>query len=179
MDVREARQEAESGRRWTIPNIITMGRVCLCPVLAGLVLSSQYELALLGFGLASVSDWLDGYIARKYDQKSVLGGFLDPLADKVLMTSVSLALGVQGLVPLPLVIVVVGRDILLVAGSLLYRARTKRAGDAFFDVGSLEYKIKPSVVSKYNTALQFSMLWLALTHAVYLVPGDAAFAGLW
>ncbi|CAN0434486.1 unnamed protein product, partial [Scytosiphon promiscuus] len=69
--------------------------------------------------------------------KSVLGGFLDPLADKIMVTTVALALGQQGVIPTALVAVMVGRDALLIAGSLALRYKTKREGDAFFDLDSL------------------------------------------
>ncbi|CAM9727079.1 unnamed protein product [Scytosiphon promiscuus] len=168
----------ESDRVWTVPNMITMGRIAFCPVLAGLIVTSQHELALAGLLGASLTDWLDGYIARRWNQKSVLGGFLDPLADKIMVTTVALALGQQGVIPTALVAVMVGRDALLIAGSLALRYKTKREGDAFFDLDSLDYKVTPSTLSKVNTVLQFGTLWLGLTNSVYLVPGDAVFSAL-
>ncbi|CBJ31328.1 CDP-alcohol phosphatidyltransferase [Ectocarpus siliculosus] len=170
--------EKESDRVWTVPNMITMGRIAFCPVLASLIVTSQHELALAGLLAASLTDWLDGYIARKWKQTSVLGGFLDPLADKVMVTTVALALGQQGIVPTALVALMVGRDALLIAGSIAYRFKTRREGDAFFDLDSLDYKVTPSTLSKVNTVLQFGTLWLGLTNSVYLVPGDAVFSAL-
>ncbi|CAM9097202.1 unnamed protein product [Pylaiella littoralis] len=174
--------DKESDRVWTVPNMITMGRIVFCPFLAGLIVTSQHELALAGLLAASLTDWLDGYIARKWNQKarnsSVLGGFLDPLADKVMVTTVALALGQEGIIPAALVAVMVGRDALLIAGSLAYRYKTRQAGDAFFDLDSIDYKVTPSTLSKVNTVLQFGTLWLGLTNSVYLVPGDAVFSGL-
>ncbi|CAM9779367.1 unnamed protein product, partial [Discosporangium mesarthrocarpum] len=122
--------------------------MCFCPVLAGLILSADYELAMLGLAAASLTDWLDGYIARQWDQKSVLGGFLDPLADKVMVTTVAMALGHQALIPISLVVVIVGRDALLVVGSLLHRAKTKLEGDGFFAVETVEYRVNPTTLSK-------------------------------
>ncbi|CAM9290463.1 unnamed protein product [Ectocarpus sp. 4 AP-2014] len=168
----------ESDRVWTVPNMITIGRIAFCPVLAGLIVTSQHELALAGLLAASLTDWLDGYIARKWKQTSVLGGFLDPLADKVMVTTVALALGQQGIVPTALVALMVGRDALLIAGSIAYRFKTRREGDAFFDLDSIDYKVTPSTLSKVNTVLQFGTLWLGLTNSVYLVPGDAVFSAL-
>ncbi|CAB1114340.1 unnamed protein product [Ectocarpus sp. CCAP 1310/34] len=168
----------ESDRVWTVPNMITMGRIAFCPVLAGLIVTSQHELALAGLLAASLTDWLDGYIARKWKQTSVLGGFLDPLADKVMVTTVALALGQQGIVPAALVALMVGRDALLITGSIAYRFKTRREGDDFFDLDSLDYKVTPSTLSKVNTVLQFGTLWLGLTNSVYLVPGDAVFSAL-
>ncbi|CAM9286138.1 unnamed protein product [Ectocarpus fasciculatus] len=170
--------EKESDRVWTVPNVITMGRIAFCPVLAGLIVTSQHELALAGLLAASLTDWLDGYIARKWNQTSVLGGFLDPLADKVMVTTVALALGQQGIVPTALVALMVGRDALLIGGVIAYRFKTRREGDAFFDLDSIDYKVTPSTLSKVNTVLQFGTLWLGLTNSVYLVPGDAVFSAL-
>ena len=69
----------------TIPNAITLSRLAATPLLAYLILAEQYEVAFGGLVVFGFSDWLDGYIARTYDQTSVLGTFLDPFADKVLL----------------------------------------------------------------------------------------------
>ncbi|CAM9276292.1 unnamed protein product, partial [Choristocarpus tenellus] len=150
-----------------------MGRMCFCPALGGLIMTSEYKLALIGLAAASFTDWLDGYIARTWNQKSVLGGFLDPLADKLMVTIVAVALGYQAIIPGPLVVVMVGRDLLLVVGSLVHRVKTKREGDDFFDLDTIDYRVTPTTLSKVNTGLQFSTLWLGLTNALYQVPGDA------
>ncbi|CAM9983450.1 unnamed protein product [Sphacelaria rigidula] len=73
----------------------------------------------------------------------------------------------------------VGRDALLISGAMIYRYRTKNANDSFFDFESLDYKVTPTTLSKANTTLQFGTLWLGLTHAVYNIPSESAFSGIW
>ena len=124
------------------------------PLLGYWITTGEYKAALAGLALASASDWLDGYIARRFNQKSTLGTLLDPLADKFMVATVSVTLGVQGLLPLPLVAIMFGRDALLIGGSLVYRARTKQPQEGFFDLSALDWEVKPSTISKANTALQ-------------------------
>ncbi|KAG5190741.1 hypothetical protein JKP88DRAFT_352584 [Tribonema minus] len=134
------------------------------PVLGYWIATGDYKTALGGLAVASASDWLDGYLARRLNQKTVLGGILDPLADKLMVATVSVALGAQGLLPMPLVALMFGRDFLLIGGSIVHRARTKsadegffdleRADEGFFDLENLDWEVKPSLISKANTALQ-------------------------
>jgi cardiolipin synthase len=122
---------------------------------------------------------LDGAIARRFNQQSVLGGILDPIADKLMVSTVSIALGVQGLMPASLVFVMCGRDALLVGGSFLYRLRTMKKGERFFDVDALKWEVKPTLLSKANTGLQFGSLCFSLGHAVFGLPSEAILWGLW
>eukprot|EP00611_Tribonema_gayanum_P024833 TRINITY_DN5554_c0_g1_i1.p1 TRINITY_DN5554_c0_g1~~TRINITY_DN5554_c0_g1_i1.p1 ORF type:complete len:389 (+),score=115.64 TRINITY_DN5554_c0_g1_i1:127-1293(+) len=170
----EERREAvaqKSQKKWTIPNIITGGRICLVPVLGYWIATGDYKIALGGLAVASASDWLDGYLARRLNQKTVLGGILDPLADKLMVATVSVALGAQGLLPMPLVALMFGRDFLLIGGSIVHRARTKGADEGFFDLENLDWEVKPSLISKANTALQFVTLWAALSQGALGWPG--------
>ncbi|MDX2456487.1 MAG: CDP-alcohol phosphatidyltransferase family protein, partial [Gammaproteobacteria bacterium] len=83
--------------KWTIPNILTLLRIILIPVLVVVFyVPSQwsYQIGAVVFGLAAVTDWLDGYLARRWEQTSAFGAFLDPVADK-LMVAVALVLLVQ------------------------------------------------------------------------------------
>ena len=125
-----------------IPNLITLGRIMSVPVIFWLLLSGQSKIAFFVFVCAGISDAVDGYLAKRYDWRSELGSYLDPLADKLLIVSIFIALGVRNELPLWLVIAVVSRDILIVAAVLLA-----------WLLGH-PVRIKPLAVSKANTALQ-------------------------
>ncbi len=102
-----------------LPNIISLLRLLLVPLIIGFVANEQWQFALYGFVIAGVSDALDGYIARNYNLRTELGSYLDPLADKALLVSMFVTLGVLGLFPFWLVMLVVTRDILIIGGILL------------------------------------------------------------
>ncbi|HEX2337704.1 MAG TPA: CDP-alcohol phosphatidyltransferase family protein, partial [Hyphomicrobiaceae bacterium] len=102
-----------------IPNAITLGRVMSVPVLFYLLLSGRSIAAFVVFVLAGLSDAVDGYLAKRFDWRSELGAYLDPLADKMLIVSIFIALGVRNELPLWLVIAVVSRDVLIVVAVLL------------------------------------------------------------
>ena len=102
-----------------LPNIISLLRLLLVPVIIGFVANEQWQLALYGFVIAGLSDAVDGYIARNYNLRTELGAYLDPLADKALLVSMFVTLGILGLFPFWLVTLVVTRDVLIVGGILL------------------------------------------------------------
>ena len=110
--------------------------------------------------IASFSDALDGALARRYHWKTDLGRLLDPLADKFLVAAVFIVFTLQNLIPLWLVLLTLGRDLILLAGGTLYRVI----------IGYI--KVQPSLVSKANTAMQ--MLVLSLLMASQLPIGAAA-----
>jgi cardiolipin synthase len=100
---------------WNPPNLISLLRLLLAPVVVWLVHHGRYPQALVVFWVAGVTDMLDGYLARRFNWGSRLGTYLDPVADKVLLVVVFIALGVAGALPEFLVILVLGRDILILA----------------------------------------------------------------
>lgn len=109
-------------RVWTVPNAISMARLALVPVFAWLI-AAGHDLAALGvLALAGFSDWLDGVIARRFDQGSRLGAMLDPAADRLYILVTLVMLAWREVVPWWLVVVLVGRDVLL-AGLLPALAR--------------------------------------------------------
>lgn len=132
---------------------ITLLRFLLAPLLVWLLLEQHYLAALGVFLVGSISDALDGYIARHYQQATPLGALLDPLADKLLIGCGVLLLAWQGLFPLWLLAAVLLRDVIIVGGALAYQRLT----------GSLE--IAPLMISKVNTALQFTLVLAILVHA--------------
>lgn len=125
-----------------IPNIITLGRVILVPIVFWLLVSGQTQLAFFVFVLAGVSDAVDGFIAKRFGLSTELGAYLDPLADKLLIVSIFVALGVRGALPSWLVIAVVTRDLLIVVGVILSWLLNHPV------------RIRPLAVSKANTAAQ-------------------------
>ena len=139
-----------------IPNFITLGRIISVPVIFWLLLTGQSQIAFFVFVAAGISDAVDGYLAKTYDWRTELGAYLDPLADKLLIVSIYIALAVRGELPLWLVIAVVSRDILIVAAVLLAWLLDQPV------------RVRPLAISKANTALQ---ILLAAT-----VLADNAFA---
>lgn len=129
----------------TVPNFITTIRIILAPIFIIYVINDQMKSALTVFALCCVTDGLDGMVARLFKQKSKLGAYLDPIADKILLVATFVALSVRGLLPPWLTVTVIARDVLILMGiSILFLIR-------------LEFMtIKPSIISKCTTCLQFA-----------------------
>lgn len=138
-----------------IPNAISLARIFIVPLCMWLILRDAMVPAFWVVVAAAVSDGLDGFIAKKFNSVTELGGFLDPIADKALLVSVFIALGVQGHIPLWMVILVVFRDLLIIGGAMLYQAITRALS------------MEPLMISKANTLAQLLF--------VVLVLGDTAF----
>lgn len=124
-----------------------------------LLLSGQYVWVLLMFLFAGFTDGLDGFLAKRFDWRSRLGGILDPLADKLLLTSSFLTLTYIGIAPVWLLIVVVARDVIIVAGAVSYRVFI---GD---------FEASPTLISKANSALQLLYVLAAVADAGFDMPG--------
>ena len=105
----------------TIPNVLTILRILLIPVIVGLLVYGLYDYALITLLIAAITDALDGSIARIANQKTQFGAYLDPLADKLLLMTSFVTFASLNLVPVWSVIVVVSRDTILLAGMLLAR----------------------------------------------------------
>ena len=127
----------------SIPNLITLGRILLVPIVVWAIATpGAMWIAFVLFVAAGVSDAVDGFLAKRFGMTTELGAYLDPLADKALIVSIYLTLGVNGFIPRWLVIMVVSRDILIVGGIMLS-----------WVMGS-PLKIKPLLISKLNTVAQ-------------------------
>jgi cardiolipin synthase len=107
----------------TVPNVISLGRLGLMPACAGLLAAGHYSWGLALAAALAASDGVDGWLARRTDQVSRLGQLLDPLADQVLLASIALVLLVRGVLPWPALALLVGRDLILLAGWVLLRRR--------------------------------------------------------
>lgn len=136
-----------------VPNVITLIRLALVPVTAYLLWHEVYGLALVVFLSAAISDFLDGVIARTFNQSSELGATLDPIADKLNMFAATVMLAVKGLLPLWLAVAIVLRDVVIVIGAIAYR----------LTVGHIE--IAPTMLSKINTFIEFGVLLLVMANA--------------
>ncbi len=134
----------------SIPNLITLGRILLVPVVVWAIASNAMWVAFVLFLVAGVSDGVDGFLAKRFGWATELGAYLDPLADKALIVSIYLTLGINGDIPRWLVILVVSRDILIVGGIMLS-----------WLIGN-PLKIKPLLVSKLNTVAQIAFACVVL-----------------
>jgi len=143
--------------RRDIPNIISVLRIMLTVPVVMLLIKERFGEALLLFAVAGASDGLDGYLAKRNGWESRLGSILDPVADKLLLVSSFLALSWLGLLPLWLVIVVLGRDVIILLGAVAYH----------FLIG--DYDLRPTLVSKVNTFCQI-VLVLATVLSLSLYP---------
>lgn len=125
-----------------LPNLISLARLLLVPVTVWLLVANEMMAAFWVFVAAGLSDAVDGFIAKRFNMTTELGRYLDPLADKALLVSVYVTLGIQGVLPDWLVILVVTRDVLILGGMALAL------------VLSMPLPLRPAIVSKVNTALQ-------------------------
>ncbi|MFY9697927.1 MAG: CDP-alcohol phosphatidyltransferase family protein [Rhodoplanes sp.] len=132
----------EPGPTFNLPNLITIGRIMLVPALVWAIAAGEPEVAFALFLVAGVSDAVDGFLAKRFGMSTKFGAFLDPLADKALIISVFVGLGIAGAIPLWLVVIVVSRDILIIGAVTLALLVGKPV------------KIRPLYVSKLNTAAQ-------------------------
>lgn len=141
-----------SNRAISIPNILTLLRILLTPVFIILILKHLYPQALLVFALAGISDALDGFIARCFDQRTLLGAYLDPLADKLLLVSSFVCLGMMKVLPAWLAVLVIARDIIIILGI------------AILTITQKSYDVQPSGISKCTTATQLVTIMVILLH---------------
>lgn len=102
-----------------IPNALTVFRILLTPIFLGIVLYEHYRLAFWTFVLGGVSDALDGAIARLLNQRTSLGTILDPIADKIFLSSAVTVIAVMGMVPVWIAIALVSRDVIVISGVVL------------------------------------------------------------
>jgi cardiolipin synthase (CMP-forming) len=151
----------------TVPNLLTVSRVLLTPLLMWFLMNHKINQALVVFVIAGLTDVLDGLIARLFDQKSRFGAILDPLADKFLLVSSFLMLGRLGLVPLLLVVIVVLRDVVIVVGT-----------SALFLLG-VRVEMRPTLLGKLTTLTQLLTVLGALGSAlVDVVPWNMVLVGI-
>src|SRR6201995_2625527 len=130
--------------------MITLGRILLVPIIIWAIATDQREVAFAVFVVAGVSDAVDGFLAKRFHMTSELGALLDPLADKALLVSIFIALGIWGAIPRWIVILVVSRDFMIVGAVIVSWLFDKPVA------------MKPSMVSKLNTVAQVAFAALVL-----------------
>ncbi len=135
-----------------VPNVITVFRIFLVPVVIWLIISDQMKLAFFVFAAAGATDALDGFLAKRFGWRTELGAYLDPLADKLLLVSIYIVLGLAGHLPVWLVIAVVSRDLLIVGAFLLTWILDR------------PLEVRPLLISKANTASQIVLAALVLVN---------------
>jgi len=138
-----------------IPNIITMLRIAAVPLTVWLIMQDLLLYAFWVFVMAGISDALDGFIAKRFDMETELGKYLDPLADKALLVSIYISLGLEGYVASWFVILVVFRDIAIVVGAVLLETLTR------------SLTMQPLMVSKVNTVMQIILAAAVMANAGY------------
>jgi len=143
----------------SIPNFLSLFRIILVPVTVIFLIDGSFFKALAVFSLAAITDALDGFLARVLNQRTILGAYLDPLADKALLTSCFVTLSILGVIPGWLAVIVVSRDFIILLGiSILFMV-------------SIPFKIQPAFVSKVTTALQLITALLALVFQCWSIRG--------
>ena len=147
-----------SQARLTIPNLITLFRIILTPLFIIFLIQGNYRKALVVFVLAGVSDMADGLIARTWQQKSRLGSYLDPLADKLLMAASFVTLSIYQQIPSWLTVVVLSRDVVLATGVLIFR------------LADIPLVVRPSLAGKWTTTFQLITVGFVLMSKIWAFP---------
>ncbi|KDQ61485.1 hypothetical protein JAAARDRAFT_150210 [Jaapia argillacea MUCL 33604] len=146
---------------YTIPNLLTLSRIAACPVLGWSIIKGDFNLATSLLVYAGLTDLLDGFLARRYNMKSVLGTILDPAADKTLMTTLTITLAIKGMLPVPLAIIILGRDVALSLSAFYIRYNTlppPKTWSRYWDFSLPSAEVRPTEISKINTALQLFLM---------------------
>ncbi len=149
-EAEQAPARTEPGLSLSIPNLITLGRILLVPVVVWSIISGEMLVSFSLFLVAGASDAVDGFLAKRFHMASELGAYLDPLADKALLMSIYVALGIARALPISLVILVVSRDIMIISGFMLAWLVNK------------PMRVRPHPVSKLNTLMQILLAALVL-----------------
>jgi cardiolipin synthase (CMP-forming) len=133
-----------------IPNFLSLLRIILVPVIVIFLIQGLYAKALIVFVIAGLTDALDGAVARLLNKQTELGSFLDPLADKILLSTCFIFLSIYGPIPKEVTVIVISRDLIILLGI------------AILSMMSVTYEIKPVFVSKVTTTLQIATVFIAL-----------------
>ena len=155
----------------TIPNWLTFSRLVAAPFIGYCILHDHHATALGLFAYAGVTDLLDGWIARKWNQGTVVGTIIDPMADKTLMTILTVTLATKGLLPVWLAVIILGRDVALAISALYFRwisLPPPKTMARYWDFSLPSAEVRPTAISKYNTALQLGLM--GLTTVAPVVP---------
>jgi len=151
-------QNAKLNPLRSTPNLLSLFRICLAPILVAAILEHRFQLGFILFLVAGVTDALDGLLARALKQRTVVGQYLDPIADKLLLSTLFLVLMYEGFMPLRVTVLVFGRDVCIVlVAAILYAAAGRR-------------EFAPSLVGKANTLAQVTAVAVVLLHQLTHAP---------
>eukprot|EP00732_Lithocolla_globosa_P006172 Lithocolla_globosa_v1_NODE_6982_length_1007_cov_5.961134.p1 type:complete len:254 gc:universal NODE_6982_length_1007_cov_5.961134:207-968(+) len=157
----------------TVPNLLSLSRLVACPFIAYFVAFEQPELALGTFMVSGATDFVDGYIARKWNQTSVFGTVLDPFSDKVCVITTTSALMLTGALSFPVGCVILGRDVFFLGSGFVLRYRSVPppvTWAKYWDFQMPTAEVRPSNLSKLNTAFQVALLTGCLAEPVFGFP---------
>lgn len=146
-----------SSEIYTIPNLLTLSRIATTPFIGYFLATGKTVPAIAIFTYSCVTDFVDGYIARRFNMKSVLGSILDPAADKFLMTTCTVALGIPGLMPLYVASAIIGRDVILSFIGFYVRYVSLPPPvtlKKFLDMSITTHTVHPNLLGKANTTFQ-------------------------
>ncbi len=146
----------------SLPNLISLGRLVLVPIIVSLIIQPEWQLAFVLFVVAGLSDAVDGWLAKRFDLRTELGAYLDPIADKALLVSIYVSLAVIGVLPATLVVLVVSRDVMIVGAVMIAWLLDK------------PMEIRPLLVSKLNTLAQIAFASAVLAAKAFAFP-----LGMW
>ena len=177
----------------TWPNLVSSARALASPFLGYCIINESWTIAVGGTLLAGFSDWLDGYLAKRMkNQKSSLGSYLDPLADKVMVTCLTIATGYKGLIDPWVCGIIIGRDVVLLGGAFVHRAHVLnwkwKTWQEYFRVLPPDPKskdqapaapmVKPIFLSKLNTVFQIGLVVSAISNGAVGWPDEQFVLGL-
>ncbi|KAL2271709.1 hypothetical protein VTJ83DRAFT_1080 [Remersonia thermophila] len=157
---------------YTLPNLLTFSRLIAAPFIGYCILHDHHTAALSLFAYAGITDALDGWIARRWNLKTVVGTVIDPMADKTLMTVLTVALAMKGALPVWLAVIILGRDVALAISALYYRwisLPPPKTFARYWDFSLPSAEVRPTMISKVNTALQLGLM--GMTTLAPVVPG--------
>jgi cardiolipin synthase len=157
---------SRGGAQLSIPNLVTLGRILLVPVVVWAITAGEMRVAFTLFLAAGVTDAVDGFLAKRFGMRTELGAYLDPLADKAMLVSIYIALGIIEALPRWLVILVVSRDIMIV-GAVILSWLVHRP-----------IALKPLLVSKLNTVAQIALAGTVLAALGFDLNADLAIIAL-
>ena len=150
----------------SIPNLVTLGRILLVPVVIWAITAGEMRVAFILFLAAGITDAVDGFLAKRFGMQTELGAYLDPLADKTMLVSIYVALGIAAVLPRWLVILVVSRDIMIVGAVILSWLVDRPMA------------LKPLLVSKLNTVAQIALACVALAAQGFPLNAGATIVAL-
>ncbi|KAF8541328.1 CDP-alcohol phosphatidyltransferase-domain-containing protein [Trichophaea hybrida] len=160
---------------YNFPNALTFTRLLSSPVIGYLILHDQHSFALSLFALAGVTDLVDGYIARRWNLQTVVGSVIDPMADKTLMTILTVCLAIKGLLPVWIAVVILGRDVALAISAIYFRwisLPPPKTMARYWDFSLPSAEVHPTTISKLNTALQLGLIGACMASPLIGASGE-------